>query len=1093
MLRKLIFTSVISGLSLSFHAQKNATNQNCAADYQKSMKLIEDEKFEDAQDLLEDIPEQDPLYLNAQYRLLVMSVNRENFPKAIAIAENLSKLSFLDGHKIYNFWALALSNMEKHEDALNVVNQGLKIYSESHLLHYRHGMVLQDMNRHQDALLAYQRAILAYPFHYFSHLKIGEMAAHEGRYTQAIMSMTFATLLDMPVPLKANTHATLEKISSLSFDEKPKNVVFEEGDDFSEIDRIIKSRIALSTKFKLKTKLKKILFIRQLQVICEALRYKKNVEGFWMHHYVPLFEEVYKDNMFDGLTYLSLSGPDYGSFNKAVDKNQRRLQAFMNWFSENLGIFLAQQYTEFEGKKQFVYIELGKDNISSRGLASEFKNHQGVWQLYSGFNGRPIGSGNYTEGRREGEWLIYDEETGKLLNKLIYKDGKLDGSQITYYPGSQIREISEMKNDERLGKRIVFFPSQDTMFIEDYINDKLNGKVVQFFADNSIKLTGAVNNGNWTREVLSYHTNGQLKSNVMHKDDVENGPFSTYHPNGQLHQKGTYKMGKVDGAYEVYFENGQMETKGSFKNGIQVGKWNYNYADGKLKQEMEFDENGKENAVQKVYDRDGKLHYEMEYKIGELQSFTFYNKAGKIFSQAKRIGKTLNYKFYNPFGVLTAEGQLISDEKSDKWKYFDDHGVLQREQTYANGKVKGIAKSYFPSGQVKTQENYDDDKLDGLYLSYYENGALNAEGYFKKGEQTGMWYYYYPDGVLREKKYFVDDEPINWTEEYAVTGLIHTKSYFENGEITQKAYFDMSGKPLDTIKYYHGEVVLPNPNGKDILAKNNFKNDVRHLLSTAYYLDGKVSSTSHYFNGELNGLMHEYYENGQLSSLTKYINDERDSVRTKYRINGNVASRAIYKNGVLEGLTEEYHPDGSLHYKANYINGSLEGEVVMRVPSGEIYAVLYFENNNLVAYSYEDKSGNLKERIAVEADCNMTCYFRNGVKSFSATRKNGQWHEDYLIYNPKGEVIDHSKYHYGDFEGEEKFSFSANLPYSSISYSFGYRNGPTKINHLNGKLMLENNYVWGKKHGEEKEYDKNGKLIFTRMYYNDCMISQTKH
>jgi antitoxin component YwqK of YwqJK toxin-antitoxin module len=81
----------------------------------------------------------------------------------------------------------------------------------------------------------------------------------------------------------------------------------------------------------------------------------------------------------------------------------------------------------------------------------------------------------------------------------------------------------------------------------------------------------------------------------------------------------------------------------------------------------------------------------------------------------------------------------------------------------------------------------------------------------------------------------------------------------------------------------------------------------------------------------------------------------------------------------------------------------------------------------------------------------------------------------------------------GDVDGESTFNFTPKLPYSSIRYNNGYRHGIMKIYHLNGKLMVETNYVHGEKHGDETEYDKTGKLIFSRVYYNGEMISETKH
>ncbi len=1084
------FTLVLLSIFLGAVAQKNAVNRNYFVDYHKALGLLEKDKFEDAQDLLEDIPEQDSLYPKALYQLLLLSYNRENYPKVEELGQRLSKIPFLEGHMACNLWALSLSNMDKHAEALQVVKKGLSIYTHSHLLHYRHALVLQDLNQHQEALKALQEAIFCYPLHAYSHVKLGEMAAHEGRYTQAIMSMTFATLLDLPEHVKTAVHMTLEKIASTSFEAEPKNLAFDAGDDYADIDRIIKSRVALSSKFKLKTKLKNVLYVRQLQVICETVKYKKDTDGFWMQQYVPLFQDSYQAKMFDGMTYMSLSGPDYGPLNAAVKKNRKRMDAYAAWFGQNSDRYLTRQFIEFQGKKQEVYVELGSKNIISRGLKNAQGKQDGIWFLYSEVNGRPIGTASFKDDIKSGEWVLDDEITGSPSMRVNFAGDAFFGPFITYYPDGKVQQNAQMKMGKPDGPRITFFPSQDTSRVENFVRGVQQGKQIYFYPDNSIKFIGNLVQEKWEGELVNFHPGGQMKSKTQFTNDVENGPFTLYHPNGKVYQQGIYKAGLLNDDFESYHDNGQLESKGRFKNDVMVGKWIYYYYDGKLKEELEFDEKGKENATQKSYDKDGKLFSEMEYKNGELQAYKFFDKQGKIIDQAQRSGKNMNYKYYNPRGVLITEGLLVKDEKSGLWRYYNDHGILIREQRYEQGKVTGKSTSYYPSGKVKTEENYVNDNMHGLYLEYFENGILKMEGYLRAGKQNGMWYYYYPDGSRSEKRYYEDDAIVNWDENYGVNGLVFTKSFHENDDISKVVYFDLTGKPIDTVSTYHGEITIPNPNGKTYLAKNNFMNDVRHGISQSFYLGERISATSTYSNGELQGLMKNYYENGQISNITKYVNGKRDSVATSYRMNGNVASRTNFRNGLREGLTEEFHPDGSLHFRVNYSGDELEGEVKKFLPNGDLYAVFYFDKGILVGYSYSNDKGGLVPKININTDANIVCYFKNGKKSFAGVLKNGVWHGDYQVFNAKGEIVEFAQYDYGTQIGDYKFNFSAEQPYFFVSYNCGMRHGQMKVYHLNGKLFTSSSYVWGVKHGEEQEYDKNGKLVVVRQYYNDVLIGE---
>ena len=1090
---KYFFSLGLVAMTLNpFFSQKNAEKRDYYDDFRKAVRFIESEKYEDAQDLLEDIPEQDSLFLKAQFRLQQLYNRSENFPKVVEIGSRLSRLPFNGGHFVYNNWAMALSNMEKFDEALAVTNEGLVAYSESHLLHYRRGMVLQELKRHQEAMHAFQRAVHAYPMHVYSHLKLGEMAAHEGRYSQAIMSLVYATLLDDAPAIKSALHLLLEKISLLEFEAESKELVFDEGDDFSEIDRMIQSKIALLSKFKLKSKIKAFAYVRQLQVICEAIRFDAQADGFWMQQYADFFQAVFVNDFFDGLTYASLYGPEYGKINAAAFKNTKKRDAFVLWFANNFDRFMLRQYLDFEGKKQITYVDLGQQNVAARGLGTSFSNRQGIWQLFDGLNGRPVGTGPFADGERHGEWELFDETTGLLSRRLNFSKGDLNGLFTSYFPNGKPEITVNMKDDLRQGQRVVFYPSGDTLILDNHVKGARTGDFTQYHPNNSIRLKGKLEDDNWNGQVLEYHTNGKLSAELNYKNDLREGLCTYYHINGTVKQKINFKADEPVDDFEAYHINGQLESKGRYKNGIRVGKWVSYYFDGRLEEELEFDENGKQNAIQKSFDRDGKLHYEMEYKNGELQSYKFYDKSGKIVAQDKRSGKKLNYKFYDPRGVLKTEGALNNDEKTGLWTYYNDRGVKEKEHKYEIGKVVGKSQSFYASGAVDVDENYVNGDLDGLVLGYHPNGELRLEGYFREGQRNGMWYFYYPDGKLKQKEYYVAGEVSGWAEEYAVNGLLYAKFFHEDEDIKRAVYFDVSGNPMDTIQEYHGQVVVPNPNGKDVLEKNNFKNDVRHGRSEAFYLNDKLSASGDFFNKVRNGLWTNYHENGAVSSLTKYVHGEIDSIRTEYRMNGNVASRTPYQNGVIVGTGEHYHPNGALHYKVDYMAGDREGEVVMKLPSGEIYAVFYYENDVLVSYTHEGADGKLKAPVRIQKEEQIRCFFKNGAASLVATLNNGEWNGDYIIYSPSGEIIEKKNYLHGYINGVSVFNFSSKQAYSSISYAQGLRHGQMTLHHLNGKVMLESMYVQGKKHGEEKEFDNKGKAIYSRMYYNGEMISEVK-
>jgi len=1091
-MKKIYLTILIVALFTATYAQRNAVKSNYYQDFQKAGRFINQEKYEDAQDLLDDIPEQDSLFLKAQYRLQLMYGRAENYPKVIEIGERLSKLPFESGHRVFDEWANALSKMEKYEEALNVVDLGISKFRESHLLHYRRGLILQELRRHQEAMQCFKRAIQAYPLGVNAHVRLGEMAAHEGKYSQALMCFAFASIFAEENNFKTYLHLTMEKISTLEFEAEEKGLNFDEGDDFSSIDKIIETKIALSAKFKRQTKLK-LGYTSQLQVVMEAIKTDADADGFWMQHYVPFYEAIYSNKFFDAFTYVSIMGPSYGPLSAPAYKQKKRVTLFLSWLGKNSRKIISRQVIEFESKKQETFVELGPSNITARGLGIDFEKREGNWELFDGSSGRPIGQGPFKNGKRNGEWVIYDEATGLLARKLTFVDGELEGPLTLYYPNGNPEVIVNMKKGERDGRRVVFFPSGDTMLIDHHVMGKRTGEFMRYHENNTIKLQGNLKDNKWEELVTEYHTNGKLSAEMNFKDDKRDGSTTIYYRNGKIAEKSNYKLDKKVDDFESYYNNGQLASKGRYKNDNQVGKWSTYYYDGKLKEEAEFDDNGKKNSVNKTYDRDGKIHHEMEYKNGELLSFKFFDKEGKIIAQEKKSGKKINFQFYDPRGVLITEGQLIGDEKTGKWTYYNKNGVKETEQTYEKGKINGKSKSFFPNGEVEIDQNYVDDELDGLALVYFPNGELKTEGYFSKGKRTGMWYFYNPDGTFSSREYYVSGEAVSWSDDFSSKGLLFKRHYHEDGDIIKTVHFDIAGNVIDTLQYYHGETIIPNPNGKDILARNNWKNDVRHGVSQSFWLGNRISHTGEYFNGRRNGTFIDYFIDGTKSYEATYIHGQLDGIVTDYRRNGKIASTMTYKEGVLDGEAVYYHPDGSLHYQRNFINDQANGEVVMRLPSGDIYAVFYFDRNVLIGYSYPDKNGNIKEMIELKKDDKIVCYHKNGTKSLEAKLEFGEYHGTYTIYDTKGNVFENKTYVYGNLDGLATFNSAPDKLYSTVNYAYGDRHGETKVYHLNGKLFLETEYHFGKKNGAEKEYDQNGKLKFTREFYNGILISEKTH
>src|SRR5687768_8953606 len=113
--------------------------------------------------------------------------------------------------------------------------------------------------------------------------------------------------------------------------------------------------------------------------------------------------------------------------------------------------------------------------------------------------------------------------------------------------------------------------------------------------------------------------------------------------------------------------------------------------------------------------------------------------------------------------------------------------------------------------------------------------------------------------------------------------------------------------------------------------------------------------------------------------------------------------------------------------------------------------VIYYKDDEVQAYSYEDKSGNLVPRIPlVNGAGTINSYYKNGAKSA------------HMLYNE------------GVLTGE-KILYSTNGTQREISsYVNGLKNGIVKSYYSSGKIMKEENYYYGEPHGTSKYFNENG-------------------
>ena len=221
------------------------------------------------------------------------------------------------------------------------------------------------------------------------------------------------------------------------------------------------------------------------------------------------------------------------------------------------------------------------------------------------------------------------------------------------------------------------------------------------------------------RPEKGYPADGKIEEGPF-LDNRKNGVWTKYHKDGMTPRLvGNYVNGRAKGDYTKSFENGQIKEIGTRGNKKMTGSLKRYFEDGQVKQEKTFNEQGKEDGVQKMYHPNGQIWLEYETKNGvKTGKQTRYTESGEI-------------------------KQVIT--------YAEDGTIANKEEIEVKEPIVEIIKEVSGSGpkNVGTDTNGETFKPNGYNKTYNADKELEQDGKFKNGKLLdGKLYKYDSDGIL---------------------------------------------------------------------------------------------------------------------------------------------------------------------------------------------------------------------------------------------------------------------------------------------------------------------------------------------------------
>lgn len=520
---------------------------------------------------------------------------------------------------------------------------------------------------------------------------------------------------------------------------------------------------------------------------------------------------------------------------------------------------------------------------------------------------------------------------------------------------------------------------------------------------------------------------------------------------------------------------GQGEFNNQSKNSFAVGPWKLFHENGMVKAAGFIDEKGKKNGVWNYY-----------YDNGELQEkLTFTDDVKNGISEGWFSNKN---KWYRE--------NFVDGKISGKAVTYFYNGLLKSEFNYMNGLLEGEQKYYDYKGNLTNTVNYKADKADGKSIAYYKNKKIKSESFYTNGSENSDYKEYYKSGKIQ-----TEGKVVNGYKDGLWTG------YFESGKINSKTTFSKGDYTGEFVEYYENgiESVRGNYTKKKLDGKIIYKDEDDKTYCIAEYEKGKlreiifldkagntVSSTSTK-KGAANIVF--YDSKGNKSSEGFYDKEgNRQGKHLSYFTNGKLFEESNYKDGNLDGPYTQYYPNGKVFLTTSYKNGTEDGYNKSVYLNGktktEGWVVNGEKQQNWITYN---PMGDLykNEYYVNGSPYGYTDYFYPGnIPDYSINYMNG-WLVELSQFDTLGKNISFTKYN--DGTGDFVFYFLNGKMLSTVPQKNYFHEGVKKTYFFNGKLSSELNYSKDERNGKFTSYYNNGNKKEEGNYVDDQKDGEWKY
>lgn len=1084
-MKKILFVLFIGYYSSSYSQTDYTFVYDNDLILKKGVALYEEKKYADAIKEYEKISKVDPKYLNAQYEKAMALSALEKKEELKAFFEELHAKNLMPKFPtLYILYGSFLSDQKEYEQSEKIFKEGEKYLANSSNFLYNFAILHIRKEESQKAVDLLEQIITNNPKHSSSHYLLGAIALDNGKIVEA----TLALMSYLAIAPNGRFAETAIKNLNAKYGEnylgKNKIIFSKSGDNFEEIDIILRNQLPLKSAYKVKSEIDDVI-IRQIQAVAEYSLEHKMGNGFFETIYIPWIKDMMEKQRFEGYSYYILQSMEEKIGKKLSSKKKLMIDFNDNYVLGDFWNYFGKRKMDLFGTQQEVIVTI-KDNVPY--LIGQQINGKSEGKFkYLNEDGNLAGELNFKNNELDGIQKYFDEK-GNLTEEKSFKNGKIDGTRTAYYSNGNISLVENYADDILNGLATSYYVNGGKQCEVNFVKGERDGKLTCLYPNGKTKSEANYVNGKLNGPFVSYNEVGDMLETYNCSNDLIEGDYKEYYDGKLLKSEAVYANGKIQGSFKMYYSNASLEKENIYVSGKIKKSVSY-FPNGKISSESIYNDN-EELENFSYLDNNGNKYFEEKYKSGELKSALQYTKNNPKGAEVSLSSKSFVMKDFDENQL--AVGHFEKGKKTGEWNHHFSSGTKRMQEFYSKGNRNGLSQDYNSNGLIDAIKNYENDTLNGLY-EVYENGKLDRNYSYYKGRQYGPYKTFYNNGILKSEGFLVNGGTNFEKLVYRQNGTISERNQYIENYLTSSETYNLKGEKENSFDY-------KNKTGKFTMSHNN----------------GTISETNEWINGEING---KYLKKDKLNAPileSEFINSLRHNEYKEYSPLGTIYRESTFYAGKMNGLDKIYDIVGNLRYtnirtfgdengkitryyhnkvkmqECYQLNGLLEGDYTYFNQKGQAVLIIGYQDNSIKYYIKTNKTGELNEKVAViNETAEISSSYSNGKIAVKVNFEKGNVVGKLIINNELGKPEYEVNYSNGLLNGDRIEYYANGNVYKKEYFKDNGFEGIQEYFKEDGKPWLKAEYKNDELHGNLLIYNE-GKLITTKKYDSDELVEIIK-